>query len=231
MSTVSTTAGSNSGADAGVDATTDDLPNVASDTPAEPATDGALVAVSPPGTLMEVGKVAGTADSTPLKYHVALLSAPTSSSTTSSSSPATCPVSGRSSPLAWSPRSAPATRARGSVRRLPDRRRRAARPCPGGRRGDHDPRRPELYVPPRPAGGPPGVRRGARPGAVLRPDGRQVPVGLGRDGEPIFLNLEFLDGTRGAHCRSAASWRRHEDQLRAVPAALAVHLRRARRRP
>ncbi|TNY37126.1 ATP-binding protein [Thermomonospora catenispora] len=28
---------------------------------------------------------------------------------------------------------------------------------------------------------------------------RRVPVGLGRDGEPIHLNLDFLDGTRGAH--------------------------------
>jgi len=27
----------------------------------------------------------------------------------------------------------------------------------------------------------------------------QVPVGLGRDGSPIYINMEFLDGTRGAH--------------------------------
>jgi DNA helicase HerA-like ATPase len=27
----------------------------------------------------------------------------------------------------------------------------------------------------------------------------QVPVGRGRDGAPIYLNMEFLDGTRGAH--------------------------------
>jgi DNA helicase HerA-like ATPase len=59
---------------------------------------------------------------------------------------------------------------------------------------------PEVYVPP-------------LPGAVAyRADAddreralyfdvmeRRVPVGLGRDGEPIHLNLEFLDGTRGAH--------------------------------
>ena len=25
----------------------------------------------------------------------------------------------------------------------------------------------------------------------------KVPIGLGRDGEPIYVNLEFLDGTRG----------------------------------
>ncbi len=27
----------------------------------------------------------------------------------------------------------------------------------------------------------------------------KVPAGLGRDGAPLYLNLEFLDGTRGAH--------------------------------
>ncbi len=39
-----------------------------------------------------------------------------------------------------------------------------------------------------------------RLGAVLRPDGRpKVPVGFGRDGQPVYVNLEFVDGTRGAH--------------------------------
>jgi DNA helicase HerA-like ATPase len=28
---------------------------------------------------------------------------------------------------------------------------------------------------------------------------RRVPIGLSRDGEPVFANLDFLDGTRGAH--------------------------------
>jgi len=27
----------------------------------------------------------------------------------------------------------------------------------------------------------------------------RIPVGLGRDGSPIYINMEFLDGTRGAH--------------------------------
>ena len=26
-----------------------------------------------------------------------------------------------------------------------------------------------------------------------------LPIGLGRDGEPLFVNFEFIDGTRGAH--------------------------------
>jgi len=60
---------------------------------------------------------------------------------------------------------------------------------------------PELYVPP-------------LPGAVVtRAVGQQresalyfdemgssrVPVGFGRDGQPVYVNFEFIDGTRGAH--------------------------------
>ena len=60
---------------------------------------------------------------------------------------------------------------------------------------------PECYIPPRPAHpGRPGLRARAGPGAVLRPDGRpSCRSASGRDGEPIYVNLEFLDGTRGAH--------------------------------
>lgn len=59
---------------------------------------------------------------------------------------------------------------------------------------------PERYVPPMPGS------------AVYRATGderaralyfdkmeRKVAVGQGRDGEPIYLNMDFLDGTRGAH--------------------------------
>ena len=27
----------------------------------------------------------------------------------------------------------------------------------------------------------------------------RLPIGLGRDGLPMYLNLDFVDGTRGAH--------------------------------
>jgi DNA helicase HerA-like ATPase len=59
---------------------------------------------------------------------------------------------------------------------------------------------PEVYVPPAP-GAP--VRRASgadRDGALYfdRME-RRVPVGVGRDGAPLYLNAEFLDGTRGAH--------------------------------
>lgn len=59
---------------------------------------------------------------------------------------------------------------------------------------------PEVYVPPAPGAV---VRRaeGAERASALYFDQmeRKTPIGLGRDGEPLFLNAEFLDGTRGAH--------------------------------
>ena len=59
---------------------------------------------------------------------------------------------------------------------------------------------PEVYVPPAPGAL---VRRASgeeRDEALYfdRMD-RRMPIGLGRDGEPLYLNAEFLDGTRGAH--------------------------------
>jgi DNA helicase HerA-like ATPase len=59
---------------------------------------------------------------------------------------------------------------------------------------------PEIFVPPRPGLE---VRRasGARREQALFFDGmeRKLPIGLSRDGEPVFANLDFLDGSRGAH--------------------------------
>jgi DNA helicase HerA-like ATPase len=59
---------------------------------------------------------------------------------------------------------------------------------------------PEVYVPPLP--GTVAQRAGAEDrerALYFDVMERRVPVGLGRDGEPIHVNLEFLDGTRGAH--------------------------------
>jgi DNA helicase HerA-like ATPase len=59
---------------------------------------------------------------------------------------------------------------------------------------------PELYVPPAPGAV---VRRasGSARDAALHFDRmeRRVPMGTGRDGVPVYLNADFLDGTRGAH--------------------------------
>lgn len=59
---------------------------------------------------------------------------------------------------------------------------------------------PEVYVPPAPGAV---VRRATgddRDGALYFDRMRhKVPIGFGRDGEPLYLNAEFLDGTRGAH--------------------------------
>jgi DNA helicase HerA-like ATPase len=59
---------------------------------------------------------------------------------------------------------------------------------------------PEVFVPPLPGSV---VRRaeGKERDQALYFDQMAVklPIGLGRDGEALFANLEFLDGTRGAH--------------------------------
>ncbi|GAB4007515.1 ATP-binding protein [Glycomyces albus] len=59
---------------------------------------------------------------------------------------------------------------------------------------------PEVFVPPMPGAE---VQRaaGEERDRALYFDGmeRQVPLGFSRDGQPVFLNADFLDGTRGAH--------------------------------
>ena len=60
---------------------------------------------------------------------------------------------------------------------------------------------PEVYVPPPPgAVGAPGRGRRRAPARCTSTGwSASVPIGIGRDGEPVFLNADFLDGTRGAH--------------------------------
>jgi DNA helicase HerA-like ATPase len=59
---------------------------------------------------------------------------------------------------------------------------------------------PEVFVPPLPGAE---VRRaaGAERDQALFFDGmtRRLPAGLSREDEPLYVNLEFVDGTRGAH--------------------------------
>jgi hypothetical protein len=43
---------------------------------------------------------------------------------------------------------------------------------------------------------PPPCRRRGRFGEI---GDQKVPVGFGRDGHPVYLNFEFVDGTRGGH--------------------------------
>ncbi|HEY6592545.1 MAG TPA: ATP-binding protein [Asanoa sp.] len=59
---------------------------------------------------------------------------------------------------------------------------------------------PELYVPPAP-GAPVHRATGDLRAAALHFDRmeRQIPMGAGRDGVPVYLNADFLDGSRGAH--------------------------------
>jgi len=59
---------------------------------------------------------------------------------------------------------------------------------------------PEVFVPPLPGAG---VRKaeGKERDEALFFDGmdKKLPAGLTRDDDPLYINLEFLDGTRGAH--------------------------------
>ncbi len=59
---------------------------------------------------------------------------------------------------------------------------------------------PEVFLPPSPGSE---VRRASgdeRDVALFFDQMKtRLPIGLGRDGRPMYLNLEFLDGTRGAH--------------------------------
>jgi DNA helicase HerA-like ATPase len=59
---------------------------------------------------------------------------------------------------------------------------------------------PEVFIPPHP-GDPVRVVRGEEFQRALYFDRMEhrLPIGLTRTGEPVFANLEFLDGTRGAH--------------------------------
>jgi DNA helicase HerA-like ATPase len=60
---------------------------------------------------------------------------------------------------------------------------------------------PEVYVPPRP-GSEVSRATGAERDSALYFDtmaDAKVPIGLGRDGQPVFLNFDFVDGTRGGH--------------------------------
>ncbi|NUO61235.1 MAG: ATP-binding protein [Hamadaea sp.] len=59
---------------------------------------------------------------------------------------------------------------------------------------------PEIYVPPAP-GAVAYRAHGETRDAALSFDRmqRRLPIGIGRDGAPLFLNADFLDGSRGAH--------------------------------
>ncbi|HEX6684496.1 MAG TPA: ATP-binding protein [Candidatus Limnocylindrales bacterium] len=59
---------------------------------------------------------------------------------------------------------------------------------------------PEVYVPPLPGAQAYRAKGEARDSALsFDRMQRRLPMGLGRDGLPVFLNADFLDGSRGAH--------------------------------
>ncbi|MEU7976059.1 ATP-binding protein, partial [Micromonospora sp. NPDC049089] len=59
---------------------------------------------------------------------------------------------------------------------------------------------PELYVPPTPGAVVHRAEGDARARALhFDRMERRIPMGMGRDGVPVYLNADFLDGSRGAH--------------------------------
>jgi DNA helicase HerA-like ATPase len=59
---------------------------------------------------------------------------------------------------------------------------------------------PEIFVPPMPGLAAYRARGKDRDEAMYFDQmGRRLPAGLSRDGEPVWLDLDFLDGSRGAH--------------------------------
>jgi len=59
---------------------------------------------------------------------------------------------------------------------------------------------PEVYVPPLPGAQAFRAQGDARDGALsFDRMQRRLPMGAGRDGLPVFLNADFIDGSRGAH--------------------------------
>jgi len=60
---------------------------------------------------------------------------------------------------------------------------------------------PEVYVPPLPGAVVARATGSQRESALYFDEmgDQKVPVGFGRDGQPVYVNFEFVDGTRGAH--------------------------------
>ena len=165
--------------------------------------DGATIAgrADDPEPTPTVGRVLGTEDSTPLSSTWPSTRTPTCSSTTSSSPSATCPGFGQVT-IAGVVTEVSARHEGASfgsdVFLISD----GVLPAQVQETAEITTTRvePECYVPPRP-GAP--VRRATgddREHALYFDQmDRKLPIGLGRDGSPIYLNLDFLDGTRGAH--------------------------------
>ena len=91
---------------------------------------------------------------------------------------------------------------------------------------------PELYVPPRPGDAVVRTTGKARDEALYfdTMDERLV-AGVARDRLPIYIDLSFLDGRRGAHVNISGDLRRrHEDDVRELPALRALPQPGARQR-
>ena len=149
-----------------------------------------------------VGRIAGTEDATPLEFRVAVRPEAYLQLDDVVVTPREVPGVGAVTIAGVVTEVTRPARGRAvRLRRVPDRRRRAAGPGAGGRRDHHHPGRAGVYVPPQPgAVGPPGERTSSGTGRCTSTGwSARCRSGIGRDGAPIYVNLDFLDGTRGAH--------------------------------
>ena len=149
-----------------------------------------------------VGRVVGTTDATPLTFSVALgRGRVTSSSTTSWCAPASSPTTRPSRSPASSVRSRLATRAHASTPTCS-----SSRTASSPRRRARSPRSSRTRSSPRsscrrcPAPRSTAPREHERDQALYFDQMEaKLPIGVDHRDEPLYLNLEFLDGTRGAH--------------------------------
>ena len=172
-------------------------------TASEPTTAGSDVATDP-GSLTPVstiGRVLGTLDATPLKFHVALLQDAylqlDDVVITTRDVPGVGPVSTAGIVTGVTARHEGANFA-SDVFLIED----GLMPAQVQETAEITTTRvePEYYVPPTP-GAPVRRAQGQDRAEALFFDRmeRKLPVGMGRDGSPVYLNLDFLDGGRGAH--------------------------------
>ncbi len=125
----------------------------------------------------------------------------TSSSTTSSPSIASCPPGRCSRSTGSSPRCGPATRGPGSRATCSSSPTGGCRPRSPRRRWSRSPgscRRCSSRHCPAPRSAAPSATSG-RPRSTTTRSTRRLPAGLSRDGEPVYLDVDFIDGTKGAH--------------------------------
>ena len=155
--------------------------------------------MTPDDDLTPAGRVLGTEDATPLEFWVAVRKDAYLQLDEWSHWSVCFPAAKSSASTGWSRRCGPGTRARASIATSSSSRA-ACSPQTSSEAAQVLATRfePEMFVPPLP-----GAERATRrtgPSATRRcyfadELGSALPIGLSRDDEPVYRNLDFLDGT------------------------------------